>query len=128
MKNFIDLCRLIEPAKRAGYYLSVHKSNGGTSVSMFVETEGKIGDHVYYLSPAPESELSEALVAVRGIINRPTSVYPNGEHLEFDGVDIVVSSDWQNGEMFVTAEGDIFNLMSNEQLNRIMEQLGGFND
>ena len=125
MKNFIDICRLIEPAKRAGYYLTVSKNDYGTSVQLYPMNE-KQGGMVYYLPTGTENDLAEALVIVREIIACPTPIFPNGEHLELEKVDIVVSGDWQNGNMVVTSEGDIFNLLSNEQLNRIMEQLGGY--
>ena len=122
MQNFISICRLVEPAKRAGYWLDISKSDAGTCISMYEHGES-LGERVYSLRHAKENQLSKAVEAVREIIARPTPIFPNGEHLEFEKVDIVVSGDWRNGEMIVTAEGDIFNLLSDDQMNEIMRIL-----
>lgn len=122
MNNFILLCNLIEPAKRAGYWLSLRRTNGGTCVDLYPHSE-HIEEVVYSILNAKEDELDKAVVAVRGFIEAPTPLFPNGEHIEYRGMNLVISGDWRNGTMIVTSEDDIFELLSDKQLNEIMEGL-----
>ena len=128
MKNFLKLCKLIEPAKKAGYHLTIRISPHGVSCIMWES----LGDDVtgepvaQHLSVVDGDDLRKVINEILDIIGRKS--LPAGENncvvLSGDGIraeDKIFSVTKKDDCTYVWTDDEIGELLRDDILDKINE-------